>query len=83
MPFPGKVEAAIIFSVFKNDRPARPNHPEVSDGVWDAIQRCWDRDPFQRMTADDVVDLLEAEMQRAPSHSPWRPRRFVSADVLF
>jgi hypothetical protein len=62
-PFAGKMEAAVIFSVFQNDRPSRPVHPEVSDRVWNMIQRCWERDPFQRMTAADVVELLEAEMQ--------------------
>ena len=61
-PFAGRAEAAVIFSVFQNDRPPRPVHPEVSDRVWNMIQRCWERNPFQRMTAADVVDLLEAEM---------------------
>ncbi|KAF9654070.1 kinase-like protein [Thelephora ganbajun] len=60
-PFAGKIEAAVILSVFQNNRPLRPVHPEVSDRVWAMIQRCWDRDPFRRMAATDIVDLLEAE----------------------
>jgi len=62
-PFAGKMEAAVIFSVFQNNRPSRPVHPEVSDRMWGMIQRCWERNPFQRMTATDVVELLEAEVQ--------------------
>ena len=60
-PFSGHIGAAVV-SGLKNDRPLRPDHTEVSDCVWNVIQRCWDRDPFQRMTAADVADLLEAEM---------------------
>jgi len=62
-PFAGRIEAAVIFSVFNNDRPSRPVHSEVTDRVWAMIQSCWDRDPFQRMTAADAVNILEAEMQ--------------------
>ena len=51
----------MILSVFNNDRPLRPVHREVSDPVWTMMQRCWDRDRFQRMTALGVVELLEAE----------------------
>jgi len=47
--------------VFNNDRPLRPTHREVSDGVWAMIQSCWDKDRFQRMTAPEVVGLLEDE----------------------
>ena len=56
------MKAAVIFSVFQNERPSRPLHPEVSDRVWDMIQRCWRGTPSQRMTAADVVQLLEAEI---------------------
>ena len=48
--------------MFRGDRPPRPVHPEVSEGVWNMIQKCWKRSPFQRMTAAEVVELLEAEM---------------------
>jgi len=54
--------AAVIFSVFQNERPPRPVHPEATDRVWDVIQRCWEGNPFQRMTAADVVEHLEAAM---------------------
>ena len=60
-PFAGSVEAAVIHSVFNNERPLRPVHREVSDRVWAMIQRCWDKDRFQRMTAPEVVGLLKAD----------------------
>jgi len=61
-PFAGKMETPVIFSVFQNERLSRPVHSEATDQVWDMIQRCWEGNPFQRMTAADVVELLEAEM---------------------
>jgi len=63
------IEASVIYSIFKNDRPLRPRHHGVSDRVWAMIQRCWVRDPLQRMTAAEVVDLLEVE---AASHTSNR-----------
>jgi len=62
-PFSEKVDTVITFSASDDDRPLRPVHPEVSDHVWTMIGRCWDKDPLQRMTVADVVDLLEAEME--------------------
>jgi hypothetical protein len=56
------VEAAVILSVFRDERPPRPDHPEVTDRVWDVIERCWSRNPLNRMTAAEVVDALEAEL---------------------
>jgi len=56
------MDAAVIFSVFQNERPSRPVHPEVTDPVWDMIQGCWEGNPFQRMTAADAVEHLEAAM---------------------
>jgi serine/threonine protein kinase len=61
-PFGKNVQAAVILSVFQNERPSRPAHPQVSDRVWNMIQRCWNEDPFNRMTAAEVVDVLEAEL---------------------
>jgi hypothetical protein len=30
--------------------------------VWEMIERCWNRDPFNRMTAAEIVGVLEAEL---------------------
>ncbi|KAF9793044.1 kinase-like domain-containing protein [Thelephora terrestris] len=70
LPFDGNIEAAVILSVFRNDRPPRPVHPEVTDRVWNVIERCWDKDPLNRMTAAEVVDVFDNELSaKAPR---WR-----------
>ena len=42
-------------------RPARPDHPEFSDCVWEMIKGCWMDDHVQRKTMAEVVTILEAE----------------------
>ena len=42
-------------------RPARPHHPELSNGVWKVIKGCWKGDPVRRKTMAEVVTILEAE----------------------
>jgi len=48
-------------------RPARPDHPELSDRVWKMINRCWKGDPAQRKTMAEVVTVLEAEVDACAS----------------
>jgi hypothetical protein len=42
-------------------RPARPNHPELSDRVWKMIKGCWKGNPAKRKTVAGVIAILEAE----------------------
>ena len=35
-------------------RPLRPHRPELSDRVWDMIQRCWHHNPSRRMPIRDI-----------------------------
>jgi len=43
-------------------RPARPNHPELSDRVWRVIEGSWKVNPAKRKTIAEVVAILEAEL---------------------
>lgn len=62
VPFADKGKVVAIVSMWKGHRPARPNHPEVSDHVWRAIRGCWKVDPGQRMSIAEVVAVLEKEV---------------------
>ena len=48
-------------------RPARPNHPELSDRVWKTIKGSWEGDPAKRKKITEVVAILEAEVN---AHKP-------------
>jgi len=42
--------------------PSRPEHPEVSDRVWMALEGCLKKVPSQRKTIGEVVAALDAEL---------------------
>jgi hypothetical protein len=61
-PFSDESAVAGICSMSNGLRPARPNHPDLSDRVWDMIEGCWEGDPSQRKTITEAVAILEAEV---------------------
>ena len=71
-PFAGRIEPGVISSVFQNDRPPRPVHPECSDSLWVTINQCWASNPSSRMTIAEVIEILEAELDGSPAtaHRP-------------
>ncbi|KAF9778053.1 kinase-like domain-containing protein [Thelephora terrestris] len=60
-PFYDEGVVACVHSMSNDRRPAKPTHPEVSDGVWKLIRGCWKADPAKRKTIDEVVAVLEVE----------------------
>lgn len=60
LPFQNKKETAVVVTVITSDeRPPRPAHPQLSDELWEMIEKCWRRDPSQRPTIQEIVDFLE------------------------
>ena len=43
-------------------RPPRPDHPELSDRVWEMIEGCWENIPSRRRTITEVITVLDAEL---------------------
>jgi len=52
---------AMITADIAPARLPRPNHPELSDEVWDMVEKCLEVDPDRRLTAASVEVILEAE----------------------
>ena len=46
--------------VSKGVHPPRLDEPRLSDGAWDLIQRCWERNPMGRPRMNDVVESMIA-----------------------
>jgi len=69
LPFSEMTEIAATYSMLSGDRPLRPNHQEISVPLWYMLERCWHRVPSKRMTAGEVLNLLETEL-RSQSDSP-------------
>jgi hypothetical protein len=61
-PFFEMTEVAATYSMVNGARPSRPNHHEISDRIWRTVERCWHTVPSRRMSIEEVVGLLEAEL---------------------
>jgi hypothetical protein len=67
LPFSNIHQLAAIHLLTGGARPPRPPHPELSDRIWNMIQKCWDDDPSCRILIKDVVAILEREISRNAS----------------
>jgi len=61
-PFSDESQVAGVFSMLMGRRPPRPDHPELSNRLWETIKGCWKVDPGQRKKITRVVAVLEAEV---------------------
>lgn len=60
VPFYDRRTAAAVFAVITtNERPPRPAHQELSDELWEMIEKCWQKDPSQRPAIQEIVVFLE------------------------
>ena len=51
--------AVVVAVIAADERPPRPTHPQLSDPLWEMIQKCWRREPSERPTIQEVVAFLE------------------------
>jgi serine/threonine protein kinase len=59
-----------MFLMAQGERPPRPMHPEVTDSLWELVQRCWDHEPHSRPEVPEVLQVLRT--LSVPRLS-WRP----------
>ena len=63
-PFFEMSEIAATYSMLNGTRPSRPNQHEISDRIWDMVERCLYTKPSKRMSIEEVVGHLEAELRQ-------------------
>ena len=61
-PFSEEGRIAGVYSMLNGRRPSRPDHPELSDRVWEMIKGCWESVASRRRTIADVIAVLGAEL---------------------
>ena len=59
-PFANSPPTTVAVDVLSGKRPERPNHPALTDELWDLIQRCWDQVPQRRPGISDVACHLRS-----------------------
>ena len=55
-------EVAATYSMLTGVRPSRQTRHNIPDRVWYMMERCWNDVPSKRMSAEEVVNLLETEL---------------------
>ena len=63
IPFAGKTDLQMFKIHSRGDQPPRLDHPPLSDGGWDVIQRCWEREALKRPGMKDVTKNIMALSQ--------------------
>ena len=82
-----------VVSIVHGDRPPRPTHPSLTDGLWELMQRCWDRDIRKRPQILEALQALNSLISiptlagispplEEPSQPPLRPGTNPSAMLL-
>lgn len=61
-PFSDEGGIAGIYAMLNGRRPPRPNHPELSNNLWEMIEGCWQSEPARRRAIAEVVIALDAEL---------------------
>ena len=62
VPFSSMTKIAAVVSMWDGCRPARPNHPELSNRLWGTVRACWKAHPRQRTTITQVVAVFEEKV---------------------
>jgi len=57
-PFNLHVSIAVALAIIRGDRPERPVHRELTDGLWQLMQDCWTHDPYSRPNMLEVLDVF-------------------------
>ena len=60
-PFPEMTREPAACSMLSGGGPPRQNHYEISDRVWNIIDRCLHDAPSKRMSAGEAASLLRTE----------------------
>lgn len=58
-PFPEKDLVEVVCAYAANERPDRPDHPQLADGVWELMRRCWRAAPYRRPAMKTVFRRLK------------------------
>lgn len=59
VPFHTLRDEHVIFKILSDSRPKRPQHPDMSDDIWEMVQISWSKEPVKRSKLEEVIRCLE------------------------
>ncbi|KAJ7121957.1 hypothetical protein C8R43DRAFT_48929 [Mycena crocata] len=83
LPFPDLTDVAVMYQVMHGHRPARSS--KISDEVWNLMTDCWQTEPEQRPSAEEIVfRLRDLPIGAVPTNAasdwdPWYTSKFRSS----
>ena len=54
-PFGDKQARAAISAIAGGERPPRPTHPDLEDGLWELAHKCWNQEALLRPSVLEVM----------------------------
>lgn len=67
VPFNNNTSVETMVAIVSGERPPRPTHEALADGLWELMQWCWAEDPYVRPQVSEVLKVLN------PSPLPTPP----------
>ena len=55
--------------ILSGERPKRPEHPSITDDLWNLNQRCWAQEPLLRPEISEVVRHLQTSLAVQEGHA--------------
>ena len=54
-PFRDKPARAAMSAIAGGERPSRPTHPDLGDGLWALTQECWNQEALIRPSVLEIM----------------------------
>jgi len=77
-PFHDVSAPAVPAGIMDGKRPKRPDHPNLTDTLWELAERCWAETAQDRPEMKEVIETLEGMSVYVKNLSLTHPRRSVS-----
>lgn len=58
----------VLWEIIEHKLPTRPTSRDLSDELWELVERCWDITPERRPSANDMKTQIETSLSRL--HQP-------------
>lgn len=83
-PFTHCTPTSVMAKVLLGERPDRPNHPSLTDEIWELTLQCLDENPRRRPEIMDVVRCLRRALavRQDPTYVTNAKTSTVSANAL-
>ena len=75
IPFAPYREFYVVLKVLEGKHPERPQGDPFTDELWEVLKHCWEREPGDRPSSEEVLTYLEGG---PPPHlPPWRKNGMI------